>query len=116
MKDIKSALYDNIDWSGPVWTDQTHSDVNYNNSLISLRKDNETKNKIIDIYTNPNEVPNKGVMCFGRKESGESNVSKALIQYRQKEKELKEIMTTLQKNDDREEFNTNLGLYSMWSN
>ena len=114
MKDIKSALFNNFDWTGAGWTDMKHSEVKDNKSLLSLRTENDNK-KSIDIYSNPNEVPNKGVICFGRKEKNESSLSKGMIQFKQREKELKEIMTTLQKNDERQSFNTKLGLYSMWS-
>ena len=112
IKDIKSGLYYNMDWTGAVWTDQNHYDIKNNNSLLSLRTD-EDKEKVIDIYSNPNQVPNKGVMCFGRKEPGESTVSKAKLQYLQKEKEIKEIMERLRENDERISFNNTH--YSKWS-
>ena len=40
-------------------------------------------------------------MCFGRKEPGDLTVSKAELQYLQKEKELKEIMERLEEKDTR---------------
>ena len=115
MKDIKSALYKDINWAGAAWTDQAHFDIKDNKSLLSIRKDENNK-KLIDIYSNPNEVPNKGVMCFGRKEPGKSSLSKGFERYQHEQKKLKEIMDTLQETDERQDFNTNRGLYSMWSN
>lgn len=115
MRDIKNALYTDMNWTGAAWTDQNHLDIIDNNSLVSLRTKEDNK-KVIDIYNNPNEVTDRGVICYGRKEPSDSNVSKALLQFRQKEKEMKEIMKTLQENDDRQDFNTKEGLYSMWSN
>ena len=103
MRDIKSGLFYNMNWTGAAWTDQHHYEIKNNNSLVSVR-DNEDKQKIIDIYSNPKQVPNKGVMCFGRKEPGDLTVSKAELQYLQKEKELKEIMVITSRKGYKKQF------------
>ena len=37
MRDIKSGLFYNMDWTGAAWTDQHHYEIKNNNSLLSLR-------------------------------------------------------------------------------